>query len=128
MSPRPRTVIARKLRRDATEVERRLWRALRMIAHPWKFRRQHPIGRHIVDFACPERKLAIELDGGQHAERQHADELRSAEIAKHGYRVIRFWNNEVTGNLDGVLVSVCRALESPPPHPDPLRPQRRRGS
>ncbi len=120
---RTRTRIARKLRRDATDVERRLWRALRETALPWKFRRQHPIGRRIADFACPVRKLVIELDGGQHAEEWEEDAARSAELAAHGYRVIRFWNNEVIENLDGVLRRVLRELEASPPHPDPLRPE-----
>ncbi len=98
MALRTRTIVARKLRREATEVERRLWRALRESALPWTFRRQHPIGRRIADFACPARKLAIELDGGQHAEGGAEDTARSAELAAHGYRVIRFWNNEVLEN------------------------------
>jgi len=72
-------------------------------------------------------KLAIELDGGQHAERQIEDAARSAELAAHGYRLIRFWNNDVVCNIDGVLTSIVRALESPPPLPSPLRPQGRRG-
>ena len=130
MALRPRTQIARRLRRDATGVEQRLWRALRTMNPPWKFRRQHPVGRRIVDFACPARSLAIELDGGQHADRQEADAARSAELAQHGYRVIRFWNTEVTDNLAGVLQAILMELEGnrPPPHPDPLRPRgERRG-
>ncbi|HET7882584.1 MAG TPA: DUF559 domain-containing protein [Acetobacteraceae bacterium] len=126
-----RTLIARRLRRDATEVERRLWRGLRNTGTDWKFRRQHPIGTRIADFACPEGKLVIELDGGQHAERTVPDEARSAELAHHGYRVIRFWNNEVYENLDGVVQVILRKLAEagvPPPHPNPLRPQGRRGS
>lgn len=121
MTLRSRTLTARRLRRTATEVEQRLWRALRTTALPWKFRRQHPIGRYIVDFACPERRLVIEIDGGQHAARQEADERRSSALAGRGYRVIRFWNNEVSENLESVLETVGRALRSPSPHPDPLR-------
>src|SRR5579883_871395 len=117
MPLRSRTLIARQLRRDATDVERILWRALRERIVPWRFRRQHPIGRRIADFACPARKLVIELDGGQHADRMAADEQRSVELARHGYRVIRFWNNEILDNLDGVLEAIRQALEAPPPHP-----------
>src|ERR1700674_4397051 len=78
---RARTVTARRLRREGTDVERILWRALRERVVPWTFRRQHPIGRRIADFACPARKLVIELDGGQHAERMDADDRRDAELA-----------------------------------------------
>ena len=99
MAVRPRTKVARRLRRDATDVERILRFALRHRFSACKFRRQHPIGWQIVDFACPERKLAIELDGGQHAVREADDEERSIELAQRGYRVIRFWNNEVLDNL-----------------------------
>jgi len=109
--------MARRLRQDATDVEKILWRALRERLDPWKFRRQHPIGLRIADFACPARKLIIELDGGQHAERTTADNRRSAELAHRGYRIIRFWNNEVLDNLDGVLETIRRALEAPPPLP-----------
>jgi very-short-patch-repair endonuclease len=72
MALRQRTSIARRLRRDATVVEKRLWQALRTMHTQWKFRRQHPIGRRVVDFACPARKLAIELGGARHGERQEA--------------------------------------------------------
>jgi very-short-patch-repair endonuclease len=82
MPPRPRTLIARTLRRDATQVERVLWRALREGGLPWKFRRQHPIGRRIADFACPARKLVIELDGGQHGGEASGDVAREAELAR----------------------------------------------
>jgi very-short-patch-repair endonuclease len=84
-----------------TEAEKRLWRELRRLGLAIRFRRQHPIGRHIVDFACPTAKLVIELDGGQHAVKAEADEVRSWEISRRGYRVIRFWNNEV--------METCRA-------------------
>jgi len=131
MPLRKRTVIARRLRRDATVLERRRWRALRDTGTDWKFRRQHPIGTRLADFAGPEGKLVIELDGGQHAERTAADGARSAELTRCGYRVIRFWNNEVYENLEGVVQVILQALAEgilPPPHPDPRRPRGRRGS
>jgi FdhD protein len=114
---------ARRLRGQGTDVERILWRGLRERVTPWKFRRQHPIGRHIADFACPAGKLVIELDGGQHAERVAADGERSIEIATHGYRVIRFWNNEVIENLDGVLEIIRRELGDSPTSPDLSAPE-----
>ena len=124
MPLRARTIIARKLRRDATDVERQLWRALRSGFSQWKFRRQHPIGRRVVDFACPACKLVIELDGGQHAGQQKADAERSVELARRGYHVIRFWNTEITSNLDGVLQVILTALEVrlPPTSPRPSPP------
>jgi very-short-patch-repair endonuclease len=76
-----------------------------------RFRRQHPIGPYVVDFACPGRKLAIELDGGQHAIQQEADAARTREIVRRGYRVIRFWNNDVMDNLAGVLQAIQQELE-----------------
>ncbi len=94
-----------------TEAEKRLWRELRELELPHRFRRQHPIGRHIVDFACLAAKLAVELDGGQHALSVSADKLRSREIAYRGYRVVRFWNSEVMENLTGVLQVTQRELE-----------------
>jgi very-short-patch-repair endonuclease len=109
MALRTRTRIARRLRRDATEVERLLWRALSALpAH--RFRRQHPIGPYIVDFDSPRGKLAIELDGGQHALREAEDAARTDELARCGYRVIRFWNGEVIHNLAGVLETIRREL------------------
>jgi very-short-patch-repair endonuclease len=117
MPTRRPTVTARRLRRDATDAEQRLWCALRARCRPWKFRRQHPIGHRVVDFACPARKLAIEIDGGQHAANHAADAARSVELAGHGYRVIRFWNNEVIENIDGVLQVVLGALGEAPTSP-----------
>ena len=75
-------------------------------------RRQHPIGRYVVDFASPRGKLAIELDGGQHALREAEDAARTDEVARRGYRVIRFWNGEVIHNLAGVLETIRRELNS----------------
>ena len=111
MTVRPKTRRARRLRRDATEAERALWRGLREMKPPVKVRRQHPIGGCIVDFALPSRKLAIEIDGGQHAVAAASDATRTEELKRHGYRVIRFWNNDVLGNLDGVLEAIRAELE-----------------
>jgi very-short-patch-repair endonuclease len=114
---RRRSVIARKLRADSTGVEHILWRVLRERLPLYKFRRQHPIGNRVADFACPEKKLVIELDGSQHADERAADAKRTAERAAHGYRVIRFWNYDVIENLVSVLETIHRELETTPPHP-----------
>ena len=101
---------ARDLRRNLTDAERALWRHLRQrqIAG-LKFRRQHPIGRYILDFVCLEARLVIELDGGQHAHRQGADQERTAWLEARGYRVLRFWNTEVFENPEGVMEAILQA-------------------
>ena len=111
---------SRDLRRSATEVENRLWRHLRARRlEAFKFRRQRPIGAYIVDFVCLERGLIVELDGGQHAEERKAyDERRDACLRRAGYRVLRFWNNEVVENIEGVLQTIDTALRRDP-HPPP---------
>jgi very-short-patch-repair endonuclease len=116
-SLRPEARLARRLRRRSTDVENLLWLELRKNFATVKFRRQHPIGQRIVDFAVPAEKLVIELDGGQHADRMAEDARRSAELARFGYRVIRFWNNDVTDNLAGVLETVRGEFRAAPPHP-----------
>jgi len=83
-----RVRVARSLRRKETDAEKRLWWALRARIPGYRFRRQHPIGRFIVDFACPSSKLIIEIDGSQHILHQQADAQRAAELARAGYRVI----------------------------------------
>ena len=103
-------MIARRLRRDMTEAEKRLWRGVQELEVPVRFRRQHPIGMSVVDFAFPTAKLAIELDGGQQAMQGDQDDARTMEIAARGYRVIRFWNSEVMENLAGVLEVIRREL------------------
>ncbi len=118
---RPRTITARRLRRDATEAEKLLWSALREKCRNWRFRRQHPIGSRIADFACPATKLVIELDGGQHATNAD-DKTRTAELAEHGYRVVRFWNNDVLGNIDGVIQRIIGELGVSPTSPRPSPP------
>jgi very-short-patch-repair endonuclease len=114
---------ARRLRREMTDAERLLWGQLRQrqIAG-LKFRRQHPLGGFIVDFVCIEAGLVIEVDGGQHGERQCEDEARTAWLNSQGYRVLRFWNNEVLQNLDGVREAIWTELQghgkSPADTPD----------
>ena len=97
---------ARKLRIDQTDAETKLWHHLRsrQIAG-YKFVRQEPIGRYICDFVCRERKLIIEVDGGQHLE-SSSDTIRDQKLAADGYCVLRFWNNDVLGNIDGVLQTI----------------------
>ena len=102
---------ARALRHDSTDAEAKLWAALRgRRLAGLKFRRQVPIGPFIADFCCEEHKLIIELDGGQHTDAIPHDEQRSQWLGTKGYRVIRFWNNEVVRNLDGVLSVILSAL------------------
>ena len=121
---RPRAHRARALRRDATEAEQALWRALRAMSLPVKVRRQHPIGRYVTDFAVPARKLVIEIDGGQHDEAAGRDAARSRALQAHGYRVIRFWNSDVAGNLSGVLETIAAEIERSPTSPRPSPPRR----
>jgi len=108
---------ARRMRTQPTDAERLLWQRLR---HDFAligshFRRQALVGPFIVDFASRKAKLVIELDGGQHDWQQESDALRTRRIEAAGYRVLRFWNNDVLGNLEGVLSEIQRAL---PPTPD----------
>jgi very-short-patch-repair endonuclease len=99
-----KTEHARRLRVDATDVERRLWQRLRSAQIDGaSFRRQHPAGRYILDFYCAALHLAIELDGGQHAQATQQDRLRDEWLAQRGVTVLRFWNSDVTENLNGVL-------------------------
>jgi len=114
-----RVLRARQLRRDQTEVEKLLWSRLRnRQLDGWKFRRQEPIDRFTVDFFCPDAKLVIELDGGQHSAENDAERTRMIEAC--GYLVIRFWNNDVLTNLDGVLLRILEVLRGGTPHPNPL--------
>lgn len=104
------TRVARKLRRDRTMVEDRLWQRLRARqVEGAKFVFQFPIGPYIADFACRGLRLVIELDGGQHAD-SLADVERTRMIEAHGYRVLRFWNNDVAENIDGVLEVIRREI------------------
>jgi len=103
------TPVARKLRRTSTDAEKRLWSHLRnRQLEGAKFTRQFPVGGYIVDFACRAAHLIIELDGGQHSPARDAE--RTAVVERFGYRVVRFWNNEVLQNLDAVLEAIRREL------------------
>src|ERR1044072_7746320 len=111
-----KTARARRLRLNSTNAELRLWNKLRSRSiDRCKFVRQEPIGPYIVDFVCRERRLIIEVDGGQHADNER-DRLRDRWLIDHNYRVLRFWNNDVLGNTNGVLEAIATALhaESPP--------------
>jgi very-short-patch-repair endonuclease len=104
--------LARQLRRNATETERRLWRQLKMLKNEGRhFRRQVPIGGYIADFACHGCGLVIELDGGRHAERPNRimDQQRTPEINRNGYRVMRFWNADIQGNIEGTMEMIRNA-------------------
>jgi very-short-patch-repair endonuclease len=121
---------ARSLRRAQTAAERKLWLLLRdRRLAGFKFRRQHPVGPFIVDFCCTEVKVIVELDGGQHALTLDSDAARSRYLAGEGYRVLRFWNNEVLGNTSGALERVVEALTCGQRRPSPCPlPRGERGS
>ncbi|HSG34298.1 MAG TPA: DUF559 domain-containing protein [Sphingomonadaceae bacterium] len=101
---------ARRLRRDATDAERLLWRQLRECLPGAKFRRQSPVGPYFADFLSFGHKLIVEIDGGQHAELAVADERRTRYLEGQGYRVLRFWNNEVLSNCEGVLQTIASQI------------------
>ena len=103
------TPVAQRLRNEPTDAAKRLWSRLRARQLGVQFTRELPIGGAIVDFACRRLKLVIEVDGGQHAD-SVADEARTRMIESHGFRVIRFWNNDVLQNTDGVVLRITEAL------------------
>ena len=125
MSARPRItkrhrVFSKMLRQDMTDGERRLWRHLR--AHRfqgWKFKRQHPLGKHIVDCVCIEAKLVVEIDGAQHALNRKEDALRTEALEKLGFRVIRFSASDAVKRTEDVLLTIFRELGTPSPQPSP---------
>ena len=116
--------LAQGLRERSTDVERLLWKLLRnRQLENYKFRRQQPIGRYIVDFVCQEQRLIIELDGGQHAERIEQDQRRDRFLQNAGYRILRFWNIQLQQQTEGVIETILQALEPPvTPHPRCARP------
>ena len=112
--------LQRTLRKNMTDAERKLWSGLRfgqMNGH--KFRRQHPFENYILDFVCLDRKVVIEVDGSQHFELADEDAFRTKLLAKAGFRVMRFWNNEVMNEFESVKEAIFRALET---HPHPNLP------
>ena len=110
-----RTILARNLRRNQTDAERKLWSILRSRQFEnSKFRRQEPIGKYIVDFVSMERELIIELDGGQHNQQpeQEKDRTRTKWLESRGFRVMRFWNNDVLLNTEGVISSIMKTINT----------------
>ena len=116
---------ARSLRKRMTDAELRLWQHLRgRQLFGYKFRRQHPVGPFVVDFACLEAGLVVEVDGGQHLDERAKDEARSRVLEAHGFRVVRFWNDEVLKETEVCLEVIGQALgprapDAPGPHPGP---------
>ena len=106
---------ARSLRSNMTDAERILWHAIRgRPLHNYRFRRQHPIGPYIADFACLDKKCVLELDDGQHQNQVTHDEYRTLFLQGQGWQVLRFWNHDVLNNLEGVLLTVVATLAALP--------------
>jgi very-short-patch-repair endonuclease len=110
-NPKTRTR-AIELRKESTPAERKLWATIRNDQLGVNFRRQHAVGNYIPDFVCIEKKLIIELDGSQHLEQEEYDEERTKYLNSLGYKVTRFWNNDVTNNIDGVILAIIYAMEN----------------
>jgi very-short-patch-repair endonuclease len=104
---------ARNLRKNSTNAEKHLWYHLRAHRFGYKFKRQVPINRFIVDFACLEKHLIVELDGSQHQDNQVYDDQRTIVLNQLGFQVLRFWNHDVLMNTEGVLEAIRQALSPP---------------
>ena len=118
--PHKNISFAKALRVNQTDAELKIWQALRAgRLMSYKFKRQVPISDCIVDFVCFEQKMIVEIDGGQHLESSE-DELRDAKLTKMGFKVLRFWNNDVMQNLDGILMTILQHLQTTTPLPNPL--------
>lgn len=117
------TKIAKTLRKQTTDAERLLWKHLKAKqVEGFKFRRQQPIGKYVVDFVCFEKSIIIEADGGQHAEEKNKDHERDKWLKPQGFKVMRFWNNDILGNIEGVMETIReQCLNHPPLNPLPLR-------
>jgi very-short-patch-repair endonuclease len=113
-------VRSRALRRGMTKAEQSLWRVLRFRqVEGFRFRRQVPIGSFIADFVCHEARLIVEVDGGQHDPASASEEGRTRYLESEGYHVLRFWNNEVLANPEGVRAVIVNELHRVHPHPNP---------
>ena len=108
------TAVARTLRRDSTDAEKRVWRLLRSRQASAKFRRQQPIEGYVVDFVSFEHRLVIEIDGGQHSDADEYEQRRMHCLEANGFRILRFWNNDVTENEEGVFDTIVAALSPSP--------------
>ena len=109
---RSKKAFRKKLRNEATYAEQLMWHCLRKRSlEGYKFTRQYGVGPYILDFYCPEKRLAVEIDGGQHDENRAYDEKRTEFLNQANIRVLRYWNNEVQENLDGVCEDILRHLD-----------------
>ena len=113
---------ARDLRNHATEAECALWRRLKGSQLGLKFSRQIPIGPYVCDFVCRSHHVIVELDGGQHHDQAGYDADRTAKLESLGYRLIRFWNSDVSGNVAGVLEAILKFAHNGEWCPTPLAP------
>jgi very-short-patch-repair endonuclease len=122
-------VLGKALRNRPTDAEQFLWKYLRLKQmEGLKFRRQQPIDNYIVDFICLEKRIIIEVDGGQHATQKDDDTVRDKYLRQQGFHVLRFWNNEVLQNINGVLEDISDRVYHPPLNPLPQHaPGRRQG-
>jgi primosomal protein N' (replication factor Y) len=112
LAPRQRSS-SRALRAGMTDAEQLLWQGLRnRQLHGARFRRQHPVGPFVADFACVEARLVVEVDGGQHAENAAADSARTAYLRLRGWQVLRYWNHDVLQHRDVVLEDIARNIAS----------------
>ena len=111
--------IPQRLRNNATDAERLLWQYLRGQRLGVKFRRQHPFNGFVPDFVSLEARLVVELDGGQHAEISSADVQRDRQLTAAGFRVLRFWNNQVFQETTAVVEAIMQAIAGTHPHPNP---------
>jgi very-short-patch-repair endonuclease len=110
------TALGKVLRKRPTDAEKLLWKQLRLKQiEGFKFRRQQPIDNYIVDFVCFEKRIVIEVDGGQHAIQSEDDIVRDTYLRQQGFKVLRFWNNEVLQNINGILEVISDGCLSPAP-------------